>query len=82
MQNKHYCGMERKTPPRFPKVDAAIKAKGSVHEFVRRSGIHIQTYYKMQSGATVPTLGTIYAVLRYTGLGFDEAFGEENWNAQ
>ena len=65
----------RKTPPRFPEVDAAIKAKGTVAQFVRDSGLHEMTYYAMQAGRTTPTLGTIYAVLKYTGLSFDEAFG-------
>ena len=67
---------ERKTPPRFPAVDAAIKEKGSVAEFLRESGVNVQTYYAMQSGRTTPTLGLIYKVLAYTGLSFDEAFRE------
>lgn len=66
----------RKTPPRFQSVDEAIKAKGSVMDFVRFSGIHQMTYYAMQSGRTTPTLGLIYNVLLYTGLSFDEAFAE------
>lgn len=65
----------RKSPPRFPSVDRAIKAKGSVAQFFRSSGVHMTTYYAMQSGRTTPTLGTIYAVMDYTGLSFDEAFG-------
>ena len=71
----------RKAPPRFPTVDAAIKSQGSVRQFARESGIHLMTYYAMQSGRSVPTLGTIYAVMNYTGLSFDEAFGEEKRNA-
>lgn len=74
MPNKRYYS-ERKTPPRFPKVDEVIKAKGSIKQFIRESGLHEMTYYAMQSGRTQPTLGTIYAVLKYTGLSFDEAFG-------
>lgn len=66
----------RKNPPRFQKVDDAIKAKGSVMDFIRASGIHEMTYYAMQAGRTQPTLGTIYAVMNYTGLDFDTAFGE------
>ena len=66
----------RKNPPRFPAVDAAIKAKGSVAQFVRASGMHEMTYYAMQAGRTTPTLGTIYAVLNYTNMSFEEAFGE------
>ena len=68
---------QRKTPPRFPAVDAAIKSQGSVRQFARESGIHLMTYYAMQSGRSAPTLGTIYAIMHYTGLSFDEAFGEE-----
>lgn len=66
---------ERKTPPRFPAVDAAIKAHGSVMDFVRAAEIHQMTYYAMQSGRTTPTLGLVYKVLDYTGLTFDQAFG-------
>lgn len=66
----------RKTPPRFPAVDRAIKDKGTIAEFIRASGLHLMTYYAMQAGRTQPTLGTIYAVMRYTGLDFDTAFGE------
>lgn len=69
--------VQRKTPPRFPRVDEAIKANGTVAKFVRESGLHEMTYYAMQAGRTQPTLGTIYAVMNYTGLSFDEAFGEE-----
>ena len=71
----------RKTPPRFPAVDAAIKAKGSVSQFIRESGLHQMTYYAMQSGRSQPTLGTIYAVMSYTGLSFDEAFAVSEKNA-
>jgi len=69
-------GKERKMPPRFPKIDDAIKERGSVNKFSLLSGVHIQTYYKMQGGNSTPTLSTIYAILRYTGLTFEEAFGE------
>lgn len=71
----------RKTPPRFPAVDEAIKAKGTVMDFIRASDLHQMTYYAIQSGRTQPTLGTIYAVLKYTGLSFDQAFGETTKNA-
>ena len=73
-------GRERNTPPRFPKIDEAIKARGSVIKFSIISGIHIQTYYKMQSGASSPNISTIYAILQYTGLTFEQAFGD-NKNA-
>lgn len=66
---------ERKTPPRFPAVDAAIKAQGSVVDFARAAEIHQMTYYAMQSGRTTPTLSLVYKVLDYTGLTFDQAFG-------
>lgn len=67
--------VSRKTPPRFPSVDEAVKAKGSVMDFVRYAEIHQMTYYAMQAGRTTPTLGLIYKVLDYTGLSFDQAFG-------
>ena len=68
-------GKTRKTAPRFPVIDAAIKERGSVRKFTRSAQISEQSYYKMQSGETTPTLGTIFAVLQYTGLDFDTAFG-------
>lgn len=74
--------VQRKTPPRFPAVDEAVKAKGSVMDFVRFGEIHQMTYYAMQAGRTTPTLGLIYKVLDYTGLTFDQAFGEGKENAQ
>lgn len=66
----------RNSPPRYAAVDDAIKAKGSVTEFVRVSGVNQQTYYAMQAGRTTPTLGLIYKILGYTGLTFEEAFME------
>ncbi len=73
---------ERKTPPRFPAVDAAIKAKGSVAKFLRESGVNVQTYYALQAGRSMPTLGLIYKVLDYTGLTFEKAFGRGLTHAQ
>lgn len=67
----------RKTPPRFPAVEDAVKARGNVRAFCDATEYSESTYYAMQSGRTTPTLGLIYAVMRYTGLSFDEAFGEE-----
>lgn len=76
------CGVQRAAPPRFPAVDDAIKAKGSVMDFVRISGVNQQTYYAMQAGRSSPTLGLICKVLRYTGLDFNTAFREGRNNAQ
>lgn len=67
--------VQRKTPPRFPAVDAAIKEKGSVMDFICEAEIHQMTYYAMQAGRTTPTLSLVYKVLDYTGLTFDQAFG-------
>ena len=67
----------RKTPPRFPAVDQAIKERGTVKQFLESTGVKMVTYYAMQSGRTTPTLGLIYKVLDYTGLSFDAAFREE-----
>ena len=69
-------GVARKTPPRFPQVDKAVKARGGVKVFCVCTDYTQSAYYKMQSGATQPTLGLIYAVMRFTGLSFDEAFGK------
>ena len=70
------CGVQRAAPPRFSAVDDAIKAKGSVMDFVRMSGVNQQTYHARQAARSTPTLGLICKVLRYTGLSFDEAFGD------
>ena len=72
----------RKTPPRFPVVDQAIKELGTVKEFLEFTGIKTPTYYKMQAGKTTPTLGLIYKILDYTGLTFEDAFMEDRNNAQ
>ena len=66
----------RKTPPKYPRIDEVIKGMGSVAQFCRDSGVYLMTYYAMQSGRTVPTLDTIYKILRFTGLTFEEAFGQ------
>lgn len=68
------CGRPRKAPPRFPEVEEAIKAKGTVKQFAIKAGLHEQTYYAMQAGNAQPTLNTIIRVLEYTGLDFDTAF--------
>lgn len=75
-EERNIVGVHRNSPPRFSAVDDAIKAKGSVMDFVRISGVNQQTYYAMQAGRSSPTLGLICKVLRYTGLSFDEAFWE------
>ncbi len=67
----------RKTPPRFPAVDQAIKERGTVKQFLESAGVKMVTYYAMQSGRTTPTLGLIYKVLNYTHLTFEQAFMEE-----
>ena len=74
MYNGEGYGRERKSAPRFPAIDEAIKSKGSVKQFILQAGLHEITYYKMQSGDTNPTLSTIYAILQYTGLTFEAAF--------
>jgi hypothetical protein len=66
----------RKTPPKYPRIDEVIKEMGSVAQFCRDSGVYIMTYYAMQAGRTTPTLGLIYKVLDYTGMTFEEAFGQ------
>ena len=67
---------KRKNPPKYPRIDEVIKEKGTVAQFCRESGTYIMTYYALQAGRSVPTLETVYKILRYTGLSFEEAFGE------
>lgn len=76
MFNGEGQGKERKAPPRFPAIDEAIKQRGTIKKFIRTAGIHEQTYYAIQSGKTAPTLGTVFAILRYTELDFETAFAE------
>ena len=75
-------GRSRQIKPWFPAVDAAIKQKGTVKQFIEQTGVNVQTYYAMQARRTTPTLGLIYKILRYTGLTFEEAFGSGGNNAQ
>ena len=73
--SKMKCGGKpRQAPFRFQLVDDAIRQKGSVSQFVKETGISSSAYYQMQEGKTIPTLGTIFAVLKYTGLTFEAAF--------
>ena len=76
MANFDGWGRERKAPPRFRAIDDAVKAKGTVTDFARKTGLNLQTYYCMQSGRAQPTLTTVRAVLAYTGLPFEVAFDE------
>lgn len=69
----------RKTPPRFPAVDDAVKARGNVKAFCGTTEVSESAYYAMQCGRTQPTLGLIYQVMQYTGLSFDEAFGTPSY---
>ena len=64
-------------PRRFPVLDEAVKAMGSIARFARDAGIGEQTYYKIQDGTNDPTLFTIRRCLEYTGLTFEEAFQEK-----
>lgn len=69
-----YVGL-RKTPPKYPRIDEVIKEMGTVAQFCRESGVYVMTYYALQAGRSVPTLETVYKILHYTGLSFEEAFG-------
>ena len=64
----------RKSEPMYPAVDEAIKAKGSVMQFVRWASIGMVTYYHMQDGSSQPTKFVIDRILDYTGLTYEEAF--------
>lgn len=64
----------RPTPRRYPRLDAAIKAKGSLKAFCKEMQISEPCYYKIQSGENLPNYYTILKCLEYTGLTFEEAF--------
>ena len=69
--------MTQKKPRRYPKLDAAIKAKGSARAFCRWAKISEQCYLQIQSGLHLPNYFTIIKCLEYTGLTFEEAFQEQ-----
>ena len=76
MESKKYAwAAVRKNPPKYPRIDEVIKEMGTVAQFCRESGVYVMTYYALQAGRTVPTLETIYKILHYTGLSFEEAVG-------
>ena len=58
----------------YPRIDEAIKAKGSIRDFIRWSSLAMTTYYHMQDGTAQPTKYVIDRVLDYTGLTYEEAF--------
>jgi len=62
---------------RFPLIDKAIRARGSVKDFTDWAGLHQQTYYRLQSIKSNPTKFVIDKVLDYTGLTYEEAFREK-----
>ena len=77
MSSKQYVWVgQRKNPPKYPRIDEVIKGKGTVAQFCRESGVYNMTYYALQAGRSVPTIETVYKILRYTGLTFEEAFGK------
>lgn len=65
---------QRKLPLQFPEVHKAILEKGYINDFVRWSGLHQMTYYKMQAGRTTPSMFTINQILDYTGKTYEELF--------
>ena len=67
----------RKTPLHYPVVDAAVKAHGGIRQFSRTTGVAIPTYYSFQQGKCDPQKFTIDAILRFTGLTYEEAFREK-----
>ena len=67
-------GRPRKTPPAYPAIDEAIKAKGGVKKFCEERYFSTTAYYQMQSGRTMPLLDTIMELLDFTGLTFEQAF--------
>ena len=68
------AGRPRKTPPAYPAIDEAIKAKGGVMKYCEERYISTTAYYQMQNGKTMPLLDTIMELLDYTGLTFEQAF--------
>ena len=67
-------GRPRKSPPRFPVLDARIKRMGGVDRFCKKHFFSRETYYAYQRGLHEPTLYTIMRLLELTGLTFEEAF--------
>lgn len=69
-------GRKRKTPPRFPNLHAAMLEKG-INRCAELTGVNASTYQSLQSGRSDPRKETIDALLVYTGLTYEEAFGDE-----
>lgn len=68
---------ERKRPLRYPVVDEAVKAHGGIRQFSLTTGVAIPTYYCFQQGRCDPQKFTIDAILRFTGLTYEEAFKQK-----
>lgn len=69
-------GRKRKEPPRFPNLHAAMLEKG-VNRCVDETGLCASSYHQLQSGRCDPRKSTIDILLDYTGLTYEEAFGDE-----
>lgn len=69
-------GRPRELKWRFPQIDEAIQRIGSIERFFEKSGICRSTYYNLQHGISEPNRRTIDAICKYTGLTYEEAFGQ------
>lgn len=71
-----WLGKKRRRMPRYPLIDMMVHHKGTLTEFTDRTGISYATYKGIQSGKHEPTKPGIDAILRYTGLTYEQAFEE------
>lgn len=76
--------MSKRTRPacRFPNIQRWMDERGMTRkELADRMGVTSNTVYYTLDGRTDPRLFTINAVLRVTGMTFEEAFKEaDGWN--
>lgn len=62
---------------RFPNIERWMEQNGvSRHEMSKRMGMSADTPYRILAGRTDPSYFAINAILRITGMTFEEAFKE------
>lgn len=71
-----WLGKKVRTLPIYPRLDMRIHHIGTVKKFQAETGITQSAYHKLQTGVSDPKKSTIDTILRYTGLTYEQAFGE------
>lgn len=69
--------MRRKYKILYPKLANAIRARGTITDFLAATDLTESSYFKVITGLVAPRKSTIDKMLWYTGLTYEEAFHEE-----